>query len=86
LVIRISLKVVPRSGRTCFAGRMDDGTYRIRLKSPPVDGRANEELSKWLAGEFSCGRKGVNIVTGSSSRTKTVELQDPGEYPDWYVR
>ncbi len=86
MVVRLKLKVVPRSGRTCFAGIMDDGTYRVRLKSPPVDGRANEELTRWLAGEFSCGRTGVSIVSGSSSRTKMIDLEDPGRYPDWYVR
>jgi uncharacterized protein (TIGR00251 family) len=47
---------------------------KIRLQAPPVDGAANEALVEFLADELGVSRKVVRIVSGSTSRTKTVEV------------
>ncbi|OLP19747.1 hypothetical protein BST81_04225 [Leptolyngbya sp. 'hensonii'] len=51
-----------------------DGSLTIHLKSPPVDGKANEELIKLLAQKFQVPKSGVRIQTGLSSRNKLVEI------------
>lgn len=52
-----------------------DGAVRIRLQAPPVDGLANEALVEFLADRLDVSRRMVRIVSGTSSRTKTVEVE-----------
>jgi uncharacterized protein (TIGR00251 family) len=51
-----------------------DGSLTIRLKSPPVDGKANAELIKLLAEKFEVRKSAIVIKSGVSSRTKLVEV------------
>lgn len=63
---------------------MADGCYKIMLKAPPVNGKANHELLSWLAKEFSTTRGSIAIISGTSSRTKTVRIKEPSSNPLWY--
>ncbi len=51
-----------------------DGSLTIQLKSPPVDGKANEELIKILAEKFGVSKSKIKIKSGSSSRHKLIEI------------
>ncbi len=51
-----------------------DGSLTINLKSPPVDGKANEELIKLLAEKFDIPKSDIRIKSGLSSRKKLVEI------------
>ncbi|MFB2835265.1 DUF167 domain-containing protein [Floridanema evergladense] len=51
-----------------------DGSLIVHLKSPPVDGKANEELIKLLAEKFNVSKSQITIKSGLSSRTKLVEI------------
>jgi hypothetical protein len=53
---------------------MEDGTLKIRLTAPPVDGAANEALVKFLSETLSIGKSSVEIVTGHTSREKRVKI------------
>lgn len=48
--------------------------YKYKIKSPPEDGAANEELIKILAREHKVSRSQVKIIKGKSSRYKIVEI------------
>jgi uncharacterized protein len=52
----------------------EDGSITIHLKSPPVDGKANEELIKLLAEKFDVPKSYIRIKSGLSSRQKLVEI------------
>jgi len=52
-----------------------DGALRVRLHAPPVDGAANDALVTFLADQLAVPRRGVRILTGTTSRTKTVEVE-----------
>ncbi len=52
----------------------EDGSLTIHLKSPPVDGKANEELIKVLADKFDVPKSYITIKSGLSSRQKIVEI------------
>lgn len=80
----LKIKLVPGSRRTGLIDIMADGVFKIGVKAPPVEGRANKELVKWLAGEFSTGRKSVTITFGTASRNKSVRILPPFSLPDWY--
>jgi uncharacterized protein (TIGR00251 family) len=47
---------------------------KIRLQAPPVDGAANKALTSYLADLLGVSRHSVRIVSGESSRNKTVEV------------
>ncbi|WP_071839332.1 DUF167 domain-containing protein [Nodularia spumigena] len=51
-----------------------DGSLIVRLKSPPVDGKANEELIKLLAEKFHVPKSHIRIKSGVSSRQKLIEI------------
>jgi uncharacterized protein (TIGR00251 family) len=51
-----------------------DGSLTVHLKSPPVDGKANEELISLLAKKFDVPKSQVTIKSGLSSKNKLVEI------------
>jgi uncharacterized protein (TIGR00251 family) len=53
---------------------IDGGSWLARLKSPPVDGKANKELIALIAGHFGCPKSAVSIKSGASGRTKLVRI------------
>lgn len=69
----IQVKVTPRS-RVSSLTQAPDGTWVAKLKSPPVDGKANAELIALVAQQFGCRRAAVSIKSGASGRMKLVEI------------
>jgi uncharacterized protein len=69
----IKVKVKPNA-RVSDLVQMQDGTWLARLKSLPVDGRANAELIALVAERFGCLRSAVSIRSGASGRMKLVRL------------
>ena len=69
----LHLAVVPGARRTGADG-LHDGCLRVRLVAPPVDGKANDALLAWLAGELSLPKRAVRLLRGQSARRKQVEL------------
>ena len=72
----IQVKVKPNS-RVSALEEMADGTWLAQIKSPPVDGKANEELIALVAKQFGCRKSEVSIKSGPSSRTKLVKIDAP---------
>ncbi|MBD2538978.1 DUF167 domain-containing protein [Coleofasciculus sp. FACHB-SPT36] len=54
----------------------EDGSLTVHLKSPPVDGKANEELIQILSKKFNVSKLRIFIKSGLSSRNKLVEIDD----------
>ncbi len=71
---KITIKVLPRSSRNEVVGKMSDGTLKVKLLAPPVDGKANEALIKLLSEYFNIPKSKIKIVRGLTSRKKTVRL------------
>lgn len=68
-----AVRVVPRASRSGVAGE-HDGALRVRVAAPPVDGAANEELVRTLAGALNVPARDVEITGGHSSRLKQVRV------------
>lgn len=69
----LAVSVVPNAKRTGADG-LHDGALRVRLAAPPVDGRANDTLVAWLAGELGVPRRSVVLVRGQTARRKWLAL------------
>ncbi|MGD9831779.1 MAG: DUF167 domain-containing protein [Piscinibacter sp.] len=69
----LAVSVVPNAKRTGADG-LHDGALRVRLAAPPVDGKANETLVAWLAGELGVPRRRVELVRGQTARRKWLAL------------
>ena len=65
--------VVPRSRRDEVVGLYVDA-LRVRLKAPPVDGKANNALCKFIARALHISRGDVTILGGCASRHKRVRV------------
>ena len=72
-VMQKSIKVKPNSQQKKIIEEAD-GSLSISLKSPPVDGKANEELIKLLAKKFSVPKSRITIKLSLSSRQKLVVI------------
>ena len=75
------LHVQPGSRRTEVAGTFGDA-LKVRLAAPPIDGRANAELARWLAEAFGVPKRSVTLLRGAASRDKTVRIAAPALRPD----
>jgi uncharacterized protein (TIGR00251 family) len=73
----IAVKVKPNA-RASTLTLADDGAWLAQLKSPPVDGKANEELLRLVARHFACPRSAVSLKSGASARTKLVRIEGAG--------
>jgi uncharacterized protein len=73
-LVTLQVKVKPRARESALA-QTADGTWIARLKSPPVDGKANAELVALIAEHFGVRKAAVVIKSGASGRMKLVQVQ-----------
>lgn len=71
--VTLKVKVQPRAAKNGIQGIME-GALRLRLTSPPVDGEANAACAVFLGDFFGIAKSKVTIVSGHTSRIKTVKL------------
>jgi uncharacterized protein (TIGR00251 family) len=69
--IHLEIKVQPGASKTEIAG-LKDGRLKIRIAAAPEDGKANNELCRFLAAVLQCPRGKVTVLRGEKSRLKTV--------------
>lgn len=84
--IVLALHVQPGAARSEVAGVHGEGRearLRIRLAAPPVDGKANAELRRFLADAFGVPLRSVTLVRGETSRQKTMRVDGPMQRPAW---
>src|SRR5712671_4317674 len=72
--VRVTLKVRAGARRTEFAGRYGEA-WKLHVAAPPVDGKANDAIIRFLAGLVRVPASSVRIVTGLSGTTKLAEIE-----------
>ena len=70
----IAVRVIPRAKRNKIVGLLEDDTLKVRLTAPPVDGKANMALIKFLSDAFGIQKSDIEILSGETSRTKLIRL------------
>ncbi len=71
--LTIKIKVEPRSSKSAIVGAYGDA-LKIKLTSPPVEGKANKELIDLLSKELKIPKKDIEIISGQSSKNKVVRI------------
>lgn len=79
--ITLVLHVQPGAKQTTVAGLHGDA-LKIRLAAPPLEGRANEALLRFIADFFKVPLRNVELRQGGQSRHKRVEVRGSTVNPD----
>jgi uncharacterized protein (TIGR00251 family) len=69
----LPVRVHPGARRNAIAG-VHDGALKVSLTTPPTDGRANQALIAFLAGQLRIPRARVTLLTGASCRSKSLRI------------
>ena len=72
---RIHITVKPRSKKPEIT-KVADGEYRVMVRPPAQDGKANLALIDLLADYFKVPKSTIKILRGQSSRRKLIEIGD----------
>ena len=72
----LAVRVTPRASRNKIVEIQADGTIKIHLSAPPVDGEANEQLIAYLAEVLNIPKSRLEIVAGQSGRDKLISVLD----------
>ena len=70
----VNVKAVPRSSKAGLDGLLGDAV-KVRVRSAPVDGKANKELVAVLADTFGLPKTSVTFKSGETSKTKRLLLR-----------
>ena len=72
-VVTLNLHVQPGAKSSSIAGLHGDA-LKIRLAAPPIEGRANQALMKFLAEIFAVPLRNIKLLRGQQSRHKVVQI------------
>jgi uncharacterized protein len=70
----LALRVTPRASKNEIVEILSDGTVKVHLTAPPVEGKANEALLKFLADILDVPISRLEIVAGAGGRDKLVSV------------
>lgn len=69
----LRLYIQPGASKSCWDGVHGD-RIKVRIKAPPVDGAANEELIRFIAKSLSVSKSRVQFLRGKTSRQKDIVI------------
>ncbi|HLG98458.1 MAG TPA: DUF167 domain-containing protein [Bryobacteraceae bacterium] len=72
----LRVKVIPKSPRTELAGRMPDGTWKVKVAAAPEKGKANDALREFIADKLGVAKTKVRILTGETSPIKRIRIEE----------
>ncbi len=71
---RFIVRVTPNARRNQLVG-FKEGVLRIRISAPPVEGKANGAVVKFLSSQLGVSKSRVSIEKGLTSKTKTIIIR-----------
>ncbi len=72
---RIKLRVIARAKRNAVEA-VSDGSFRVHVNKPPVDGSANKAVIELMSDYLKKPKSKITIVHGETSPNKTIEVAD----------
>jgi len=76
----LSCHLQPKAAKDEIVGMHGD-SVKIRITAPPIDGRANAHLIKFLAKQFAVTKRDITILSGELGRQKRIRITQPGKLP-----
>ncbi len=74
--IVLNVRVIPRASKDAIQGVMGDA-LKVRIQAPPVEGKANADLVKFLAKHWKVPRGNFEILSGEKGRNKRIRISNP---------
>ena len=72
----LAVRVTPRASKNEIVDILSDGTVKVHLTAPPLEGKANEALLKYLAKILNVAPSRLEVVAGAASRDKLISVVD----------
>ncbi|WP_028863503.1 DUF167 family protein YggU [Psychromonas aquimarina] len=82
LLLRLVLQ--PKASRDQFVGLLGD-ELKVAITAPPVDGKANNHLIKFLSKQFKVAKGAVIVEKGALNRHKLIRIKSPRQIPDFFA-
>lgn len=79
-VLILNLHVQPKASKDEWAG-LHGERIKLRIKAPPIDGKANAHVLKFIATEFGVKQSACKLLSGESGRDKRIAITTPREFP-----
>ncbi|MGI2097912.1 DUF167 family protein YggU [Shewanella glacialipiscicola] len=76
----LNLYIQPKASRNQIVG-LHGNELKVAITAPPIDGKANAHLSKYLAKAFKVPKSNIHIVKGELGRHKQIRVIDPKLIP-----
>ena len=70
------VKVIPKSSKTELAGKLPDGTWKIKVAAAPEKGKANRALVEFLAEHLGVAKSRIHITSGETSQVKRIRVDE----------
>jgi uncharacterized protein (TIGR00251 family) len=80
-VLVLSLHVQPKASKDEWCG-LHGERLKLRIKAPPIDGKANQHVLKFIASEFGVSQSACKLLSGDSGREKRVAVTAPQKLPE----
>lgn len=75
---KLTVRVTPNARRSEIVGWVLDEKQRpvlqVKLQAPPVEGKANAELIRFIGKELGCAKSEVSLLRGDTQRVKSLEI------------
>ena len=72
----LNIRVVPRAAKDDIQGIMGDA-LKVRIQAPPVEGKANAHLLKFLSKRWGIPRNYLELLSGETGRNKCLKIRNP---------
>ena len=80
--IVLNIRVVPRASKDEIVGLYGDA-LKVRILAPPVEGKANAYLVKFISKHWKIPRRNIEILSGETGRNKRLKIINP---PDGLIQ
>ena len=71
--VDVRIRAVPRASKNEIQG-IYDGALKVRLTTPPIDGKANQALIKFLSKTLKISKAQIELIHGDTCRHKTIRI------------
>ncbi len=79
--MKLSVRLIPNVKQSQIVG-WENSVLKIRIAAPPIDGKANTELIRFLSRVLDCAPSEIEILKGQSSKIKILDVPNlPEDIP-----